>query len=888
MTADESQPTQFPRRYIAEPTLAQFHADDTFIRGVRGPRGCGKSVAMCMEIISRAKRQPPAADGRRISRWGVIRNTYPELRSTTIQTWSEWVDPALAPVVYSAPITCHVRFQHPDGDGTVIDLQVLFVSCDKPRDLGKLLSLELTGVWVNEAREVPKAVIEQTKMCVGRWPRKGVCAPYWSGIIMDTNPPNIRNWWYEMAEVQRPPGWRFWHQPPALVRLPDGKWAIHPDAENIQNHPLGPTYWMRAVHGAEPEWIKAYLLGEYANVFDGRPVYEAAYSDDVHSAVRPLGVYRGLPLWLGWDFGLDPACCAVQIAPNGQRRVLREWVGHDIALRQFVSTTVKPALLNEFAGMTLISRCDPAGTQRAQTDETTCVQMLGSLGIPTEAAPSNDWLPRREAVLTCLQRRIGDESGLLLDPSCTVLREGFLGGYQYARVQSSGEERYRDEPLKNYYSHCIAKGQMVQTMRGDVRIEDVRPGDEALTPSGYCAVSRAWCVDDFAEVIQVVVNDGRSVVLTPDHLVLSNGLWTRADALQYNDILESVSSYNLLESRECRCHGSIQYRSSMGFCTTEADLGGTLLHLPTGTQDGLCTVLFGSSTTAQSHPERLSRMLTGICRTTGSRTCDCLCPKTAGSTPFRSSMELGTTESERGITRRPSAPTTAFDTCTGTYGNSITARCPPARKYTTRTETRPTTPSRISNYATDLNTTRTILESTIRNIPTKPNAASWQLERPQRHGMHRMPGDDGTLNTENERGRTASWNNASAFDAGSPLPFCAVHQSAASVLRRVSQRLVGHLALMTKIAPALCAESRIAQTSTLGARRVARVVRIRRLLQHTSVYDLTVDEAHCFYVNGILVHNCHDALQYALLSMDEGFRVEHSMGRAQKEVVHVV
>jgi hypothetical protein len=28
------------------------------------------------------------------------------------------------------------------------------------------------------------------------------------------------------------------------------------------------------------------------------------------------------------------------------------------------------------------------------------------------------------------------------------------------------------------------------------------------------------------------------------------------------------------------------------------------------------------------------------------------------------------------------------------------------------------------------------------------------------------------------------------------------------------------------------------------------------------VYDLTVEDAHCFYAEGVLVGNCHDALQY--------------------------
>jgi hypothetical protein len=35
-------------------------------------------------------------------------------------------------------------------------------------------------------------------------------------------------------------------------------------------------------------------------------------------------------------------------------------------------------------------------------------------------------------------------------------------------------------------------------------------------------------------------------------------------------------------------------------------------------------------------------------------------------------------------------------------------------------------------------------------------------------------------------------------------------------------------------------------------------------LESPRVYDLTVDECHEFFVNGILVHNCIDAIRYAL------------------------
>ena len=40
--------------YSAEKTIAEFHADNSFVRGIRGPVGSGKSVGCCFEILQRA------------------------------------------------------------------------------------------------------------------------------------------------------------------------------------------------------------------------------------------------------------------------------------------------------------------------------------------------------------------------------------------------------------------------------------------------------------------------------------------------------------------------------------------------------------------------------------------------------------------------------------------------------------------------------------------------------------------------------------------------------------------------------------------------------------------------------------------------------------------
>jgi hypothetical protein len=443
--------------YVASPTLAQFHADGSFIRGVMGPPGSGKSVACCMEIMRRAAEQN-VFDGQRRSRWVVVRNTYSQLRDTTIKTWKEWIPPDIAPISATAPFVCRLR--RPLPDKTFLDLEVDFLALDTPDDIGRLRSYETSGVWINEASEINKSLLDWLTLRVGRWPPPKSGGNKWRGIIMDTNPTNTRHWWYRMAEVEKPKGWRFWRQPPALIRTKEGQYVPNvgqvpgiPKAENIENIDEGFNYYLRAVAGKDPEWIRVNILGEYGSVFDGKPVYEDIYSDSRHMSKTPLGLYKGLPLYLSWDWGLTPACLFGQIAPNGQIRILREFQGENTALREFVNTVVKPALAGEFADMSIISTGDPAGEQRSQVDEATPIGELGRLGIPTRPARTNDFLMRRQSVVSSLSRMIGDHPGFIIDPSCKLLREGFLGGYQFARVRVTGTERYHDVPLKNIYSH---------------------------------------------------------------------------------------------------------------------------------------------------------------------------------------------------------------------------------------------------------------------------------------------------------------------------------------------------------------------------------------------------------------------------------------------------
>ena len=311
--------------------------------------------------------------------------------------------------------------------------------------------------WINEARELPRVILDGVTMRVGRYPAKRQGNLTFTGVILDTNPPDDDHWWYNLAEIERPEGYKFWTQPGALLKTVDESGVVtylpNPDAENVNNQPLGYIYWTQMVHGKSSEWIKSYVLGQYATVYDGKPIYNE-YNDGIHCADEELEPMRGLTLYLGLDYGLTPAAALFQITPTGQFRVLDEVVSEDMGVRRFIRDALKPVLNNKYAGMSLRLWGDPAGSQRAQSTEDTCMEILEEEGLPTEPASTQDPVKRREAVAQKLLQNDADgEPGFLLSPTCKYLRKGFNGAFMYERVQVVGEERYKDQPKKNIFSH---------------------------------------------------------------------------------------------------------------------------------------------------------------------------------------------------------------------------------------------------------------------------------------------------------------------------------------------------------------------------------------------------------------------------------------------------
>lgn len=432
--------------YTASPTMTRFHNSDAFVRSLFGPIGSGKSVACVIEMlrISFNVQQPQFDDpkyptGVRKSRWVVVRNTYRELIDTTIQTFFDWYPEELGKY-HKQDMKFTTVQKLPDG--TYAHVEFLFRALDKPDDIKKLLSLEVTGGWLNEAREIPKAIMDMLIGRLGRYPRKvnGKGGATRHCLIMDTNPPDSDHWYFKLFEGDGTEGYEIFHQPSGLS----------PEAENIENLPDG--YYQKMMAGKDQEWINVYVHGQYGFVQDGKPVW-GEYKDDKHHTDEPLVIPESWTIHVGLDFGLTPAAIFGARSPTDQVIVFDELIAEDMDAKTF-GRLLKQKILTEYPNHKLEFHGDPAGDQRAQSDKSTPFMMLHASGILAGPTWTNDPVIRIGAVGACMRRldSVG-EIGFLIGPKAPIIRKACAGGYKYRRVKVSGDERFMDQPDKNRYSH---------------------------------------------------------------------------------------------------------------------------------------------------------------------------------------------------------------------------------------------------------------------------------------------------------------------------------------------------------------------------------------------------------------------------------------------------
>jgi len=264
--------------------VRQFIVSRSRVKGIRGPIGSGKTSGALWAMMQEIHAQPPMVDGVRRARWLVTRNSYRELADTTLKSFWDWFPQDQLGEFYQGDMTQLIR-------APGLEAEILFRSLDRPDSVRKLLSLELSGAYVNEARELPLSIVQMIEGRIGRYPARRLGGDGRRMLIMDTNPPDVAHWWPEMFERVRPEGWEQFVQPSGLA----------PDAENLDNLP--PNYYTDLMAGKSEEWIRVYVKGDYGYLVDGKPVFPE-FQPSVHAAAEID--WDGSPVVVGLDFGLTP------------------------------------------------------------------------------------------------------------------------------------------------------------------------------------------------------------------------------------------------------------------------------------------------------------------------------------------------------------------------------------------------------------------------------------------------------------------------------------------------------------------------------------------------------------------------------------------------------
>lgn len=402
----------------------------------------GKTTALFFKLCHMAAKQERGPDGIRRTRAVVVRNTMPQLRDTTLTSWSYWFKDGVAGKWHASTNTFDLKF----GD---VECEVLFRPLDTSADIARVLSLEVSFAIIDEFVQIPKEIIDALSARLGRYPG----STNW-GMWGSSNPDTEDSWWFDYlhnssnvkrfnAYVSNEP-LRSGSTLPAQVNVEDvnASYFVQPsgfsdEAENLENLPGGRGYYTNQAKGKSPAWIKQFIEAEWGFSAAGTPVV-SSFRPDLHIARDRLRLNPARPLIVGLDPGIrGSALIFGQEDLDGRLLVLGELVQSGYGVERLIKDRMKPYIRNRWPQMNLEQvwiAPDPAAANRAQTDEKTAVQIMAKhFRVINE---SNNRFPLRLNAMEHFTTTLtGVGPALQIDPyECPTLIRALKGGWRYEKA----------------------------------------------------------------------------------------------------------------------------------------------------------------------------------------------------------------------------------------------------------------------------------------------------------------------------------------------------------------------------------------------------------------------------------------------------------------------
>lgn len=434
-------------------------ASRKFVKLLCGPVGGGKSTGALMTLWMLATQQAPHNNVRR-TKYIILRNTMAQLKSTVKPLIDQW----FVELPTNEGTGALGQWRLTDNtfvirarlrDGTILHTEFVLLAADTPDDVRRLLSMECSGAWVEEAREIDPAVFEGLQGRTMRFPNRASGGVTYPCVLCSTNPPPVGSYWHGLM-TEPPSNTEVFMQPPAM--LDSG--ALNPEAENLEH--LDVNYYPMLMEGKTEDWIAVYLKNKFGAGGMGQPVFKGTFRRDFHvhaaSVAMPL---KPIPseykkIIVGSDNGLTAAAVIGQEDARGRVHAFAEAFvpkGETMGYDRFLSGLLIPKLRDlMIPHKNVIFMVDPACFHRSEATEVTIAQVIQKAGFTCIPAPTNDPERRISAVEGLLMRQIDGGPGFLIDErGCPHLVHTLDWGYRNKKTLNA--EAVATPDKGSHFSH---------------------------------------------------------------------------------------------------------------------------------------------------------------------------------------------------------------------------------------------------------------------------------------------------------------------------------------------------------------------------------------------------------------------------------------------------
>jgi hypothetical protein len=280
------------------------------------------------------------------------------------------------------------------------------------------------------------------------------------GIVMDTNPPPMGSFWYDLFEEGIDPAVQN-ALDARLKQSPDGErpliehfkqpGGMAEGAENLEHLPDGYYEVLLASNAHQGEdWANVHVHAQYGPDPSNLPVYPQ-YRPDMHAPDDfPYRLNPDAPCFVGCDFGKTPSAVLCQQMPNDRWVVFGEIVTENTVTEEFIPKLRAWLVRWGVPVRNVKVYGDPSGAHQHEVNRHTSFQLMRQAGFTVlsgERSPER----RQGAVRNLLTQLIDGAPALVVNKRETpILHKGFVGEYKFKRNQ---EGEMNPEPRKNKFSH---------------------------------------------------------------------------------------------------------------------------------------------------------------------------------------------------------------------------------------------------------------------------------------------------------------------------------------------------------------------------------------------------------------------------------------------------